>query len=296
MHQLSEHVISGSTPKYKFHVEDVGDECVALCHIIHPKSREARVTYPPHQGSVQKRFFLFMYESCYHRDMARPVAVFDIDGTVYRSSLLIDLVDELVLRGVFPKEAKQSYQKAEEGWKNRASSYDAYMVKVIHAFKKYAKGIPYAEVADIAGEIIESKKGRVYRYTRDLLTELKSQGYFLLAVSRSPKFIVDGFAYELGFDKSYGIFYETGATNRFTGEIVDEHLIMNKGLVLQRAVKREKLSFKDSLGVGDTESDIAMLELVDTPIAFNPNKKLFRHATQHKWKVVVERKDVVYEL
>lgn len=228
--------------------------------------------------------------------MARPVAVFDIDGTVYRSSLLIDLVDELVLRGVFPKEAKQSYQKAEEGWKNRASSYDAYMVKVIHAFKKYAKGIPYAEVADIAGEIIESKKGRVYRYTRDLLTELKSQGYFLLAVSRSPKFIVDGFAYELGFDKSYGIFYETGATNRFTGEIVDEHLIMNKGLVLQRAVKREKLSFKDSLGVGDTESDIAMLELVDTPIAFNPNKKLFRHATQHKWKVVVERKDVVYEL
>lgn len=232
----------------------------------------------------------------YHIAMARPVAAFDIDGTIYRSSLLIDLVDELVAREIFPKEAKGHYAKAEEGWKNRRSGYDPYMNKVVQVFKKFAKGIPYGEVADVAGEIIEARKDRVYRYTRDLVQDLKSQGYFLLAVSRSPKFIVDGFGYELGFDKSYGIFYETGATGRFTGEIEDEHLIMNKGLVLQRAVKKEKLQFRGSIAVGDTESDISMLELVDEPIVFNPNKGLLRHARQHNWKIVVERKDVVYEL
>lgn len=228
--------------------------------------------------------------------MAQSVAVFDIDGTVYRSSLLIDLVDELIARDIFPKDAKKLYVKAEEGWKNRRSGYDPYMNKVVQVFKKFAKGVPYGQVADVAGEIIEARKDRVYRYTRDLVHDLKSQGYFLLAVSRSPKFIVDGFGYELGFDKSYGIFYETGATGRFTGEIADEHFIMNKGLVLQRAVKKEKLSFRGSVGVGDTESDISMLELVDQPIAFNPNKGLLRHAKQHKWKVVVERKDVVFEI
>lgn len=228
--------------------------------------------------------------------MAQSVAVFDIDGTIYRSSLLIDLVDELVAREIFPKDAKKLYAKAEESWKNRRAGYDPYMNKVVQVFKKYAKGITYGQVADVAGEIIEARKDRVYRYTRDLVLGLKSQGYFLLAVSRSPKFIVDGFGYELGFDKSYGIFYETGATGRFTGEIADEHLIMNKGLVLQRAVKKEKLTFKGSVGVGDTESDISMLELVDEPIAFNPNKGLLRHAKQHKWKVVVERKDVVFEI
>ncbi len=226
----------------------------------------------------------------------QSVAVFDIDGTVFRTSLLIDLVDELVARGLFPKEAKKSYAKAEENWKNRRAGYDPYVNKAVEAFGKYAKGIPYGEVADVAGEIIETKKDRVYQYTRDLIKSLKNEGYFLLAVSRSPKFIVDGFGYELGFDKSYGIFYDTGATGRFTGEIVDEHLIMNKGLVLQRAIKKEGLSFHNSVGVGDTESDIAMLELVDTPIAFNPNKGLFRHAKRHGWKIVVERKDVIYEL
>jgi len=225
----------------------------------------------------------------------QSVAVFDIDGTVFRTSLLIDLVDELILRGLFPKGARKSYAKAEEQWKAKRTGYDTYINKVVEAFGKYAKGIPYGEVADVAGEIIETKKDRVYQYTRDLIKSLKSEGYFLLAVSRSPKFIVDGFGYELGFDKSYGIFYDTGATGRFTGDIVDEHLIMNKGLVLQRAIKKEGLSFHNSIGVGDTESDIAMLELVDTPIAFNPSKGLLRHAKRHGWKVVVERKDAVYE-
>ena len=228
--------------------------------------------------------------------MPRPVAAFDIDGTVFRSSLLIELVDELVRREIFPKDAKKGYARAEENWKNRKSGYDPYVNKVVGAFMKHAKGVPYGEVADIAGEIIEAKKDRVYRYTRDLIQKLKGEGYYLLAVSRSPKFIVDGFGYEMGFDKSYGIFYETGASGRFTGEIVDEHIIFNKALVLQRAMKKEKLSFTNSLAVGDTESDIPMLELVDTPIAFNPNKGLLKHAKQHNWKVVVERKDVVYEL
>lgn len=229
-------------------------------------------------------------------DTKRPVAVFDIDGTVFRSSLLIELVDRLVLRGVFPKSAHDYYEKAREEWLNREGDYDPYIKKVVYAFAKYLKGIPYGDVADVAGEIIEERRNRTYRYTRDLIAELKSKDYFLLAVSHSPKFIVDGFCYEAGFDKSYGTFYETGASNRFTGEMIDEHLIKNKAAILKRAVDKEDLTFKDSVGVGDTESDVSMLSLVDEPIAFNPNRDLYRHAKQHAWKIVVERKDVIYEI
>jgi len=226
----------------------------------------------------------------------RPVAVFDIDGTLFRSSLLIELVDELVRRELFPPEARNSYKDAREDWLNRKGEYGPFIEKVVHAFGKHAKGVSYGEVADVAGEIIEAKKERVYRYTRDLLDDLKKSGHYLLAISHSPKFIVDGFAYELGFDKSYGTFYDTGASNRFTGEIVDEHLIMNKSAVLKRAMEKEKLSVHGSYGVGDTESDISMLTMVETPIAFNPNRLLYRHAKKHGWKIIVERKDVIYEI
>lgn len=226
----------------------------------------------------------------------RPVAVFDIDGTLFRSSLVLELVEELVVRGVFPEEAKEMYQGAKEDWQNREGDYEPYIRGVVLAFAKYAKGVPFEETANIAGEVIESRHARVYRYTRDLAKELKAKGYYLLAISHSPKFIVDGFAYELGFDKSYGTFYETGASERFTGTIADEHLIMNKSAILKRAVEKEGLTLHGSVGVGDTESDISMLDMVETPIAFNPSRALYRHALTHKWKVVVERKDVIYEL
>ena len=226
----------------------------------------------------------------------RPVAVFDIDGTLFRSSLLIELVEELVRRELFPAAARNAYKDAHEDWLNRKGEYTPFIQKVVLSFGKYAKGIPYGDVADVAGEIIEAKRDHVYRYTRDLLDDLKKDGHYLLAISHSPKFIVDGFAYELGFDKSYGTFYDTGASNRFTGEIIDEHLIMNKASILKRAMEKENLVTAGSVGVGDTESDISMLALVETPIAFNPNRLLYRHAKKHDWKIVVERKDVIYEI
>ena len=234
----------------------------------------------------------------YHTGMEskRPVAVFDIDGTLFRSSLLIELVDRLILRDVFPEDARKAYERAQEEWLDRKADYEPYIKKVVASFAKYAKGVPYGDVADVAGEVIEEMKHRTYRYTRDLITDLKRRGYYLLAVSHSPKFIVDGFAYEHGFDKSYGTFYATGATSRFTGEIEDEHIIMNKATILTRAVEKENLTLKGSVGVGDTESDVSMLSLVEDPIAFNPNRALYRHATQRLWKIIVERKDVIYEI
>jgi HAD superfamily hydrolase (TIGR01490 family) len=226
----------------------------------------------------------------------QPVAVFDIDGTVFRSSLLIELVEALIDREIFPIEARKIYESAQEEWLNRSGEYEKYIKKVVEAFAQHVKGQKYGDVADVAGEVIESKKGRTYRYTRDLIKDLKSNGYYILGISHSPKFIVDGFGYELGFDKTYGTFYETGASDRFTGTIADEYIIMNKSAILKRAVDKEKLTLDGSYGVGDTESDISMLDLVETAIAFNPNRVLYRYAKKKEWKVVVERKDVIYEI
>jgi phosphoserine phosphatase len=48
--------------------------------------------------------------------------------------------------------------------------------------------------------------------------------------------------------------------------------------------------------VGDTESDISILSAVGKPIAFNPNDKLAQHAKKKRWDIVVERKNVIYQL
>mgnify|MGYP003394745991 FL=1 len=65
---------------------------------------------------------------------------------------------------------------------------------------------------------------------------------------------------------------------------------------MRRAIAKDGLSLKGSVGVGDTEGDISFLEMVEKPICFNPNKKLLAHAERRGWEVVVERKDVVYRI
>ena len=107
--------------------------------------------------------------------------------------------------------------------------------------------------------------------------------------------MVEIFCKYFKFDKVYGRLYELGPQDQFTGKMIDEHWLENKAGIVHRAVEKGGLTLEDSIGVGDTEGDIAFLELVAQPIAFNPNQKLYKYAKQMGWKIVVERKDVIYE-
>ncbi len=229
------------------------------------------------------------------RRKRQKVAIFDVDGTIFRSSLLIELVYMMVEEGLIPKEAEKIYKKAHTKWKNREGGYSEYIDAVVDSFYSNIKGIHYADFAEISKRVVKEQGKHTYKYTRNLLKKLKKQGYFLLAVSHSPKTILDQFCPLLGFDKVYGMIYEIGPEDRLTGEVTDKHLILNKAYIVKHAVEKEKLTLEDSVGVGDTESDISFLELVDTPICFNPNADLYKVASRNGWHVVVERKDVVYE-
>ncbi len=224
------------------------------------------------------------------------VAVFDVDGTIFRSSLLIQVVEAMIASGAFPESARKEFEREHQLWLDREGAYESYIDAVVRTFRKHLKGVLYKELVDAAEKVVDRQWKQTYRYTRDLLKSLKERGYYLLAISHSPKTVLDKFCPRLGFDKAYGMFYEIGPTEAFTGVVGEEHLIYNKVNILKRAVEKEHLTLAHSVGVGDTESDIPFLELVAKPICFNPNKKLYRYAKLHEWNVVVERKDVVYEL
>ena len=227
----------------------------------------------------------------------KPVAFFDIDGTVFRSSLLIELVTTLIDKQVFPQEAAKEYAQQFLLWRQREGTYQEYIDAVIQTFLRHIKGVHYGTFADIGKEVVAQQSKYVYRYTRDLIKELKEEGYFVVAISQSPKTVLDEFCDQYGFDKVYGRIYEIGPQDRFTGNIIDEHLIQNKANIVKRLFDRHpELTTERSVAVGDTEGDISLLELVARPICFNPNQALHQYATRSDWKIVVERKDVIYHL
>lgn len=230
-----------------------------------------------------------------------PVAVFDIDGTVFRSSLLIELMEGLVRSGVVPVQARRIYDQAYEKWQSRVGtaatgySYPEFIKAVIKAYRTFIPGIRRSDVWKVADLIVHRQRRHLYRYPRNLITRLK-KSHFLLAISHSPYEAVTPFAKSLGFDKVYAQVYEVDRRVRYTGKVLYENLIYNKAEILRRAVAKENLTLKRSVGIGDTESDIAFLKMVERPIAFNPSSKLYAEAKKRGWEIVVERKDVVYKI
>jgi len=226
----------------------------------------------------------------------KPVAFFDIDGTLFRSSLLIELTERLITEGIFPTSARDIYEDSFLAWRNREGRYEDYLAALIEAYVQHIKGVYYGDLADIGRQVVAEAGRRNYRYTLDLIKELKQSGYYLVAISQSPKTILDDYCRQHGFDKVYGRIYELGPQDHFTGVVEDEHLIANKANIVTRVFNDESLSQERSVGVGDTEGDISLLESVERPICFNPNQTLYDHAKRRGWEIVVERKDVIYKL
>lgn len=224
----------------------------------------------------------------------KKIAVFDIDGTIFRSSLLIEIVKNFINEGIFSAKLKKDYRKAYEKWLNRRGTYDEYIETVVEIFNENIKGVKRKDFLRIGRRIIKFSGSRVYRFTRDLVLKLKREKYYLVAISYSPRDIVEAFCHGLGFDKVYGRIYEYDKKGVFTGGVLYTDLINDKSKILKRFISKYGFTLCDSVGVGDTESDIPFLKLVERPICFNPNKKLYDKGKRFGWEIIVERKDIIY--
>lgn len=225
----------------------------------------------------------------------KKIAVFDIDGTIFRSSLLIELTDALIQEGIFESDVRKEYAVSYKKWLDRKDSYEKYNSKIVTTFDKNIKGVDYKTFKKIARRAVLFHKNRVYKYTRDLVTQLKKEGYYLLAISQSPREVVRPFAKEMGFDEMYGFIFEV-KKGKLTGQRLHSEIMLHKDAVLQHVAQKQNISLQNSVGIGDTENDIPFLELVKRPICFNPNKNLFNYAKRKGWTIVVERKDVIYTI
>jgi HAD superfamily hydrolase (TIGR01490 family) len=225
----------------------------------------------------------------------RPFAVFDIDGTLIRWQLYHSIADTLARLGHIEPKLYQQIKDARMVWKRRAkdTSFADYERQVIQVYDDTVKKLTKPQFEAAAQAVFEEYKDQTYTYTRRLIADLKQKNYLLFAISGSQTEIVTKIANYYGFDDCRGSAYEYKG-GRYTG--VKDVASFNKDIVLKELVEKHNAVYADSVGVGDSHSDISMLELVDLPIAFNPEKRFFKHSYEQGWKIVVERKNMIYEL
>lgn len=225
----------------------------------------------------------------------RPFAVFDIDGTIIRWQLYHAVADALAKQGHIDKTAFNQVRQSRMNWKRRTGedSFREYEAELVQVFDASIKGIKQRDFEHAAEYVFGEYRDQVYTYTRDLIRELKSKNYLLFAISGSPSVIVAKLAEYYGFDDYRATEYEI-QDGRFTGQM--DLSLGRKPERLKDLIAKHSTSLSQSVGIGDSEGDITMLELVEKPVAFNPSKKLLTHAQHKGWQIVVERKNVIYNL
>jgi len=225
--------------------------------------------------------------------MIKKFAVFDIDGTIFHWQFFHELFDELVEAHVIDPVIAGPVLDNRKKWRHGIVNWSEYETSLVHALNDGIVGIDKSLLEEISDRIVNVKGKVLYHYTRDLLKELQAHGYTTIVISGSQQTLVERFA------KTYNIDIALGLDYQFTGNklvAIKREVYGQKDILLKQVVAEHNLDWTDSYAVGDTYGDGAMLELVDHPIAFNPDAKLLAVAKEKGWKIVIERKSISYTL
>lgn len=225
---------------------------------------------------------------------SKKVAVFDIDGTLYRWQLFHELVEELTMAEVFPDNTFREVDTAWNDWRGGNLHFHGYETLVVETLMKYLPLIPIPTFEAVCDKVIAQSSHKLHAYPKQLLSDLRADGYTIVAISGSQQELLDRFAKKHGIDIAIGAVYEREG-GHFTGE-TSRMTIGRKAIIFEELVREHGFTLEDSVAIGDSDGDIELLSAVEKPIAFNPSEGLFDHAKVTGWPIVIERKNIAYRL
>lgn len=203
----------------------------------------------------------------------RKFLVFDIDGTMFRWSLMIHLFLLLIDRGKFPGEIRDHANELHARWKRRegGSAFEDYLLYLVDMFEQnIGNGLTSDDLRRAAEDVMKNNGDEVYVFARSLLRSAQEAGYVCIALSHSPQEIVELFGKKWGFDISVGTIMHAREDGRYTGS----RDLPEKPDVLRKIVKRHGLTWEESIGMGNTTSDVGMILETAVPILFNPTVEM----------------------
>lgn len=228
-------------------------------------------------------------------------AFFDIDGTIYRNSLLTEHFKKMIKYELIdPLAYEEKVKETFKLWNERKGDYDKYLLSLTESYVNAMIGISEKDNDFVSDQVLNLSGNRVYRYTRERIKWHKEQGHKVIFISGSPDFLVKRMANKWGADDYQGSIYHT-KDGRFSGEISPMWDSRNKIKSLNRFCEKYNLDLKKSYAYGDTSGDYSMLKSVGNPIAINPSKEFLEKLRENqeiskKVQVIIERKDVIYKV
>lgn len=126
----------------------------------------------------------------------------------------------------------------------------------------------------------------ITRKSRELLDKHRQQGDTLLIITATNRFVTEPIAKELGVDHLLATDPEM-LDGRYTGQVTGIPCFKEgKVTRLNAWLASTHLTMEGSWFYSDSLNDIPLLELVDNPVAVDPDDTLAQHAEMKGWPII----------
>jgi HAD superfamily hydrolase (TIGR01490 family) len=121
---------------------------------------------------------------------------------------------------------------------------------------------------------------------RDLIAKHEKSGDIMLIITATNSFVTSPIAESLGIKHLIATEPEM-IDGRYTGKVAGEPSY-REGKVnrLQTWLKQHNQTLEGSSFYSDSHNDIPLLELVDNPVAVDPDQALTKYATMNGWPII----------
>lgn len=208
----------------------------------------------------------------------KTCAIFDLDGTIIRTSSEQVFLSALLSHGEIPVP--------------NILAWTAYLLKVkslsvAKANKIYLRGLSVQRVDEITRRcFVDTLRPSIAPHISELIHAHRAEGRTVVLMSGSLSVLVRSFHEHFQTDLMVAHELET-VDRRFTGQRISLHPYgENKAKLAEQLAAEHGFDLSRSYAYGNHHTDAHKLALFGHPVAVNPDRKLWKIAKENGWQIV----------
>lgn len=211
--------------------------------------------------------------------MTKPIALFDIDNTIYEGFSYFDLLKKHVTEELIEQNVLDDALESMKAYKLGQKDYEATIVELLDIYARGLKGVEYEAVLQSTKDFYKNSS-HFFGYVKPVMGSLR-RSHDLRLVTGEPQFVAQAVGDIFGISSYSSSEYEV-KEGVFTGNVTTYLASRHEKLSSIKHLM-EGHSGRGSFAFGDSEGDIEMLRSVEYPICLNPTDGLRAVAEKEGW-------------
>ena len=211
--------------------------------------------------------------------MAKSIALFDIDNTMYDGFSYFELLAKQVGEGVLKPQVLDDAKACMQKYKSKLQDYESTIIELLDIYAAGLKASSYDTVLESTKEFY-ANSDKFFSYVRPTIQKLRDT-HDIALVTGEPQFVAEAVKELFDIQSYYSSEYEV-IEGQFTGKVT---IYLASRHEKHDAIKHlmQGHGAQKSFAFGDSEGDIEMLRAVEYPICLNPTDGLRSIADKEGW-------------